>query len=122
MPIEEIIFESCHSINNLLESGDDNGAREELIKLLDLHKKNDVTYSSTVNHFIRLTGLFPYLQEETSNWQERYIYDVFKVNYSVAITCILRNAGNHSIKSMHKKSWPLRGIMSARTIANIIPN
>src|SRR5580692_10259616 len=78
--MEEIIFESCHTINALLQSGKDNAAREELIKLLDYHSTNELQYTPLVNHLIRQTGLFPYLNSETSNWEERYIYDVFKVN------------------------------------------
>jgi hypothetical protein len=78
--MEDIIFETCQNINELLQSGRDNTAREELIKLLDYHSTNNLQYTPVVNHFIRETGLFPYLNSETSNWEERYIYDIFKVD------------------------------------------
>ncbi|RZJ42208.1 MAG: DEAD/DEAH box helicase, partial [Chryseobacterium sp.] len=78
--MEEIIFETCQKINHLLETEKDNEAREELIKLLDFHQRENIRYSPIVNHFIRETGLFPYLQQDSSSWAERYIYDVFKVD------------------------------------------
>jgi hypothetical protein len=78
--MEEIVFNACHQINSLLEERNDNASRQELIKLLDFHYTKQIPYAPIVNHLIRLTGLFPYLQEETSNWEEKYIYDVFKVN------------------------------------------
>jgi hypothetical protein len=78
--MEDIVFEACQNINALLQAGRDNAAREELIKLLDYHSSNNLKYTPLINHFIRQTGLFPYLNSETANWEERYIYDVFKVN------------------------------------------
>lgn len=78
--ISDVVFESCHQINELLTNNDENEARQELIKLLDFHKQNELDYSSLVNHLIRQTGLYPYLQVEQANWGERYIYDLFKVD------------------------------------------
>ena len=71
--MDTYVFENCHKINDLITSKKDNEAREELIKLLDYHNTNDVPYTPLVNHLIRETGLFPYLNEETSNWEERFI-------------------------------------------------
>lgn len=78
--IDNKIFETCQGINHLLATDKEYEAREELIKLLDFHKSNDESYSTLVNHLIRETGLYPYLQEEHSNWEERYIYNLFKVD------------------------------------------
>lgn len=78
--MENITFEKCHEINELLISKQDNAAREQLIKLLDFYNTNDLPYSPLLNHLIRETGLFPYLQEETANWEERFIYEAFKVD------------------------------------------
>lgn len=74
------LFEECRKVNSLIEAGNDSEARDELIKLLDLHKKNEVEYTPLVNHLIRRTGLYPYIDDETSSWQEKYIHEVFKVN------------------------------------------
>lgn len=64
------IFESCHIINDLLNSNQEVQARNELIKLLDYHERNNVEYSPLVNHLIRHTGLYPYLKAETANWED----------------------------------------------------
>lgn len=74
------IFEACHSINDLLIENNEHEARNELIKLLDYHETNNIKYSALVNHLIRESGLYPYLETETANWQDRYIYEIFKVD------------------------------------------
>src|SRR5690554_1108401 len=78
--MEEQMLEHCHTINDLLISNKENEARQHLIKLLDYHNTNQIEYNPLVNHLIRETGLFPYLEPETSNWEERFIYDAFKVD------------------------------------------
>ena len=71
--MQEQVFEHCHKINGLLIGKQENEARQELIKLLDYHNTNNLNYNPLVNHLIRETGLFPYLDPETSNWEERFI-------------------------------------------------
>ena len=72
------VFAACHSINDLLIAGDENSARDELIRLLDALKDERVDeYSELVNSLIRDVGLFPYLQSETSSWEERFVKEVF---------------------------------------------
>ena len=78
--MESKVFEKCQNINELLISNKENDARQELIKLLDYHKQNKLDYNPLVNHLIRETGLFPYLEPSTSNWEERFIYNAFKVD------------------------------------------
>lgn len=78
--IYNIVFDKCNMINELHTHNKENEARQELIKLLDFHKQQNLDYSSLVNHLIRLTGLYPYLQVEQANWEERYIYEVFKTD------------------------------------------
>ena len=79
-PIDDQIFGRCQLINNLLVTEKENEAREELIKLLDFHKTHEEKYSNLVNHLIRETGLYPYIQLDNSDWEERFIYDLFKVD------------------------------------------
>lgn len=74
------IFETCHKINDLLILNNEIEARNELIKLLDFHKKKQIPYSHLINHLIRESGLYPYLDLETSSWQDRFVYEIFKVN------------------------------------------
>jgi len=78
--MENIVFERCQTINDLLIAEKENDARQELIKLLDFHESNELEYTPLVNHLIRETGLFPYLEPKTSNWEERFVHDVFKVD------------------------------------------
>ncbi len=78
--MENTIFKNCQTINELLIADKENDARQELIKLLDFHESNKIEYSPLINHLIRETGLFPYLEPKTSNWEERFVYDIFKVD------------------------------------------
>jgi len=109
--MENYIFNTCQNINTLLLSKKDNEAREELIKLLDYHSTNKLNYTPIVNHFIRETGLFPYLQEETSNWEERYIYEIFKVN-----------VGEEEPVTLHREqSYLLKKLLLGQSIAVSAP-
>lgn len=73
-------FGACQNINKLITINNEDEARNELIKVLDFHKKEGIEYPEIVNHLIRQTGLYPYLSVNTANWQDRYIYELFKVN------------------------------------------
>ena len=76
------IFDTCHKINDLLFEKNENEARDQLILLLDYHEQNIIPYSPLVNHLIRETGLYPYMQTENADWEDRYIYEAFKVPIS----------------------------------------
>jgi hypothetical protein len=109
--MEDIIFDNCSKINDLLISNKDYEAREELIKLLDFHKTQKLDYTPLVNHLIRETGLFPYLQQETSNWEERYIYEIFKVNI-----------GEEKPVTLHREqSFLLKKLLEGKNIAVSAP-
>lgn len=77
------IFNQCQEINSLLnESTKDSNmkARDKLIQLLSYHKENNIDFSPLVNHLIRLTGLYPYLEVDNSLWSDRLAYEMFKIN------------------------------------------
>ncbi|HAT7717443.1 TPA: hypothetical protein JAX35_003867, partial [Enterobacter hormaechei subsp. steigerwaltii] len=74
------VFSKCKEINDLINSDKEDEARNSLILLLDYHKKHKIHYTPLVNHLIRCTGLYPYIQAETADWNERLIYDLFKVD------------------------------------------
>lgn len=78
--MEDIVFDRCSEINDLLIGNKESKARQELIKLLDYLETNNMEYTPLVNHLIREAGLFPYLDPKTSNWEERFVYDAFKVD------------------------------------------
>lgn len=78
--IKDLIFIRCQEINELLVEGNEIKARDKLIQLLDFHKKNQIVYSELVNHLIREVGLFPYLDEDNSDWEDRYVCSLFKAD------------------------------------------
>ncbi|WP_254073650.1 DEAD/DEAH box helicase [Cellulophaga sp. HaHaR_3_176] len=64
-----------------------------------------------VNHLIRETGLFPYLEPETSNWEERFIYNAFKVD-----------VGEEKPLTLHREqSLLLKSLLEGRNIAVSAP-
>lgn len=74
------VFAKCSDINTLLEEGNECEARDQLIPVLDYHLRNNLEYSECLNHLIREAGLYPYLQIQTSSWQDRFVYEAFKVD------------------------------------------
>ncbi|WP_369782574.1 DEAD/DEAH box helicase [Pseudomonas sp. WC2401] len=74
------IFASCSKINDLLNLKRDNEARNVLIKLLAHHESNNINYTPLVNHLIRSAGLYPYIQQDTADWQDRFVHEAFKVD------------------------------------------
>lgn len=77
------VFETCREINNSLTVGEEAEAREKLIRLLDYHDKEGVEYSPLVNHMIRQTGLYPYMDTSTAEWSDRFVYEAFKSNIGI---------------------------------------
>lgn len=107
----EKVFETCHTINDLLSCHKEKEARDELIRLLDYHETNKLSYSPLVNHLIRETGLYPYLQTETANWQDKYIHEVFKVD-----------TGDKEGKTLHREqSFLLKELVEGKDIAVSAP-
>jgi len=94
------IFEACSSINDHIQGGNDLSARNELIKVLDFHEKEGISYSPLVNHLIRETGLYPYLDPETSSWEDRFIYESFKVNIGFELPVTLHREQSLLLKKL----------------------
>lgn len=74
------IFENCRNVNDLVKQSLYKDARNELIKILSYHKDNEIEYSPIVNHLIRVTGLYPYIDIESSIWEDKFIYQLFQVD------------------------------------------
>jgi hypothetical protein len=74
------IFEECSLINDLLQSDNGTEARNHLIRLLDSLNRENQDYDPLLNHLIRESGLFPYLEPDTSSWQDRFVFESFKVD------------------------------------------
>lgn len=78
--MENNLFDKCSKVNDLIASGKEALARDELIQILDHCETSGTAYSPLINHLIRETGLYPYLKVESSAWQDRFVYETFKVN------------------------------------------
>ncbi|MCB0486695.1 MAG: DEAD/DEAH box helicase, partial [Flavobacteriaceae bacterium] len=57
-------------------------------------------YSPLVNHLIKETGLYPYIQPETSAWNDRYVYEAFKVDVGRGEERTLHREQSHLLKKI----------------------
>ena len=109
--MNDYIFNKCQYINDLLISGKELEGRNELIKLLDYHSTNEIKYSPLVNHLIRETGLFPYIDEDTANWDDKFVSEVFRVD-----------VGGGEEKTLHREqSYLLKELLDGKNIAVSAP-
>ncbi|MDR6194705.1 DEAD/DEAH box helicase [Siphonobacter sp. SORGH_AS_0500] len=105
------IFETCGKINSLLVSDNENEARDVLIKLLNFLKINEIPYDLLINHLIRETGLYPYLNYEQASWQDRFVYEAFKVD-----------VGGGNVMTLHREqSSLLKKLINGSNIAVSAP-
>jgi hypothetical protein len=74
------VFEKCHIVNDYINTKNDSEARNELIKILNYCKNGNIAYPLILNNLIRQLGLYPYIQNDTANWDDRFIYEAFKVD------------------------------------------
>ena len=105
------IFETCNIINDLHENGNESQAREALVKLLEYMKENEKPLTPLVNRLIRNSGLFPYLKPESSIWEDRYVFESFKVDVGLSEPVILHR----------EQSSVLRKLLEGRSIAISAP-
>lgn len=105
------VFEQCHLVNDLLKSGDESGARSELIKCLDSVRKGGLSFSPLLNHLVRAVGLFPYLDSASASWEDRYVCDVFKAD-----------VGEDEPVTLHREQFRLlNALLSGKSIAVSAP-
>lgn len=74
------IFDTCYEINRLLTLKNEIAARNLLIRLLADLDRSKTAYPQVVNHMIRATGLFPYLQLTSASWDQKYVHHAFEVD------------------------------------------
>ena len=105
------LFEVCSEINDLLIARRDVEARGQLITLLDYHVRHRLEYTPLLNAIIRETGLYPYVKPDTAAWQERFVYEAFKVE-----------AGDDEPRTLHKEqSTILKRLLEGESIAVSAP-
>lgn len=84
------IFDTCHEVNRLLAIQNELAARNLLIQLLAELDRTKMPYPQVVNHMIRATGLFPYLQLENASWDQKYVFHAFEVDVGRRIATLHR--------------------------------
>lgn len=104
------IFDRCRTVCELIECNDERGARNELIKIMDYCNKNNIVYNSLINHLIRNLGLYPYLQTESASWDDRFVYEAFKVD-----------VGNNMVTLHKEQSKLLKSLIDGKNLAISAP-
>lgn len=104
-------FSECSEINDFLRAGSEREARNKLIQLVDYHFRYNIAHPPCLNQLIRDTGLYPYLDEDTASWQERFLSEAFKVDAGDKEECILHR----------EQSDVLRRLLDGESIAVSAP-
>ena len=109
--MEDYVFEKCREINDSIIKGDEHKARNLLICLLGYMDEHKVPYNPLVNALIREVGLFPYMDETTSDWNDAFAYNLFKVD-----------VGLNEEKAMHREQYRLlSSLLEGKNIAVSAP-
>lgn len=108
--MDNFVFEECQKINDFISNHNEVEARDALIKLLEHHKKNSISYTPLVNHLIRETGLYPYIQTDNAAWEDRFVHEAFKVNN-----------GEENVTLHREQSLLLKAILDGESIAVSAP-
>ncbi len=105
------LFERCGHVNELLESGCDQEARDELIVILDELRVSGTPFDPLVNSLIRSVGLYPYIEEETAEWSDRFVIEAFSVD----------SGGGQRITLHREQSSLLRRLVKGESLALSAP-
>ena len=97
--MEDVVFNKCREIAFLLNEGKEVPAREKLIRLLDYLWSNKIDKDALVNHLIRATGLFPYLESENADWRDALVADLFRVDVGEAKPVVLHREQSRVLKT-----------------------
>lgn len=84
------VFETCFEVNRLLSQRNEIAARNLLIRLLAELDGTKVPYPQVVNHMIRATGLFPYLQLASASWDQKFVHHAFEVDVGRRVATLHR--------------------------------
>ncbi|MTV33222.1 DEAD/DEAH box helicase [Rhodoblastus acidophilus] len=98
------IFAICYEINQLLLVKNDLAARNLLIRLLADLDRAGTAYPQVVNHMIRATGLFPYLQLDNASWDQKYVYQAFEVDVGRRVATLHREQSSVLSKLLDGKN------------------
>lgn len=97
-------FEVCFEINRLLSLNNEVAARNLLIRLLAELYRTDTPYPQVVNHMIRATGLYPYLQLANASWDQKYVHHAFEVDVGRRMATLHREQSSVLAKLLDGKN------------------
>lgn len=98
------IFETCQEINELLSVRNELAARNLLIRLLADLDQTKTPFPQLVNHMIRATGLFPYLQLASASWDQKYVHHAFEIDVGRRLATLHREQSTVLAKLLNGKS------------------
>lgn len=79
--------------------------------MLDSLEKENIEYPPIVNHLIRETGLYPYIQTSSANWDDQFVFEIFKVD-----------TGDKEKRTLHREqSLLLKKLIEGKNIAVSAP-
>lgn len=109
--MDDYTFSQCQAINELINQGKENEARDMLIRLLGYLVSHDQTYTPLINALIREVGLYPYMDADNSSWSDAFAYNAFKVD-----------VGLSEEKPLHREQYRLlKALLDNRNIAVSAP-
>lgn len=98
------VFENCYEINRLLSLRNEVAARNLLIRLLADLDRAKTPYPQVVNHMIRATGLFPYLQLANASWDQKFVHHAFEVDVGRRVATLHREQSSVLAKLLDGKN------------------
>ena len=109
--MNEDLFYKCSEINDYLIDGDEPKARDLLIQLLDYVGRNNIQYFPLLNSLIREVGLYPYMDVNSSEWEDAFVYNLFKADI-----------GLNEEKVLHREQFRLlSSLLAGKNIAVSAP-
>lgn len=109
--MNEDLFYKCSEINDYLIDGDEPKARDLLIQLLDYVGRNNIQYFLLLNSLIREVGLYPYMDVNSSEWEDAFVYNLFKADI-----------GLNEEKVLHREQFRLlSSLLAGKNIAVSAP-
>lgn len=104
-------FDELHVINELLLAGDENSAREKIIRLISWLREDDKKeIKAPLNNLIRQVGLYPYMYMDDPTWQEQILLNVFTVDI-----------GGKEVVLHREQSKLLSGLLDGKNLAVSAP-